>query len=168
MNNRKYKNSQVITSKNLSRSSLTHKLIRYSSFRQNSQENTQPEPRRFSSFRIQPKIIYDETWLSNKQYNARVAAQPEKSRKKTLETVSKRKSPRTNTYQESNGQIIHERIYASAVKSKLCLRVAVNGASKSMRGQLPLANLNLINGDFGDDAGMIVDNRDYSFVGQLR
>jgi hypothetical protein len=36
-----------------------------------------------------------------------------------------------------------------------------------MRGQLPLSNLNLINGDFGDDAGMFVDNRDYCFVGKL-
>jgi hypothetical protein len=52
-------------------------------------------------------------------------------------------------------------------KNKLCLRVAVNGASKSMRGQLPLSNLNLTNGDFGDDAGMIVDKRDYYFVGKF-
>lgn len=76
----------------------------------------------------------------------------------------KRKPSRTSTYKESNGQIIHERVYPGT--SKLCLRVAVNGASKSMRGQLPLANLNLVNGDYGDDAGMIVDNRDYSFVGE--
>jgi hypothetical protein len=136
-------------------SSLTHKLSRYSSFRQDSQENAYPQSNRFSSFRIQPKLIYDETWLSNKQYNARVD-----------KISSKRKASRTSTYQESNGQIIHERVYPGVVmKSKLCLRIAVNGASKSMRGQLPLANLNLINGDFGDDAGMIVDNRDYSFVG---
>ncbi len=53
------------------------------------------------------------------------------------------------------------------MKTKLCLRIAVNGASKSMRGELPLSNLNLTNGDFGDDAGMIVENRDYCFVGML-
>ena len=93
-----------------------------------------------------------------------MAAQPEKARKKPGEILSKRKSSRTSTYQESNGQIIHERVYPGT--NKLRLRVAVNGASKSMRGQLPLANLNLVNGDYGDDAGMIVDNRDYSFVGE--
>jgi hypothetical protein len=36
-----------------------------------------------------------------------------------------------------------------------------------MRGQLPLSNLNLTDGDFGDDAGMFVENRDFSFVGKL-
>ena len=143
--------------------SLTHKVTRYSSFRQHSQENTYPQPHRFSSFRIEPKIIYDETWLSNKQYNTRVAAHPERK----SEIIPKRKSPRTSTYQVSNGQVVHERIYPANVNEKLCLRVAVNGASKSMRGQLPLSNLNLANGDFGDDAGMFVDNRDYCFVGKL-
>ena len=135
--------------------SLTRKLCRYSSFRQDSQENSYSQSNRFSSFRIPPKIIYDETWLSNKQYNSRVAAIP-----------AKHKTPQTSTYQQANGQIIHERIYPAVGKDKLCLSIAVNGASKSMRGQLPLANLNLTNGDFGDDAGMIVDNRDYSFVGE--
>jgi hypothetical protein len=45
--------------------------------------------------------------------------------------------------------------------------VAVNGASKSMWGQLPLSNLNLSNGDFGDDAGMICENRNFCFIGKL-
>jgi len=133
----------------------------------NSQENTYPDSStRFSSFRIQPKIVYDEIWLSNKQYNARVSAIPEKkSSSHKFETISKGKTPRTSTYQVSNGRVVHERIYPGVVKEKLCLRVAVNGASKSMRGQLPLANLNLTNGDFGDDAGMFVNNRDHCFVG---
>jgi hypothetical protein len=150
----------------LSPSSLTRKLVRYSSFRQNSQENTHPAKNRCSSFRIEPKIIYDEIWLSNKQYNTRVTAQADTIPKKNLESSSKRKSPRTSTYQVSNGQVIHERIYPGIKKQQLSLRIAVNGASKSMRGQLPLSNLNLTNGDFGDDAGMIVDNRDYCFIGK--
>ena len=73
---------------------------------------------------------------------------------------------RTCTYQVSNGQIIHERVYPAIKSGKLHLSVAVNGASKAMRGQLPLANLNLTNGDFGDDAGMVIENPDYCFVGQ--
>jgi hypothetical protein len=117
--------------------------------------------------RIEPKIICDETWLSNKQYNTRVTAYADNPPKKKVETPVKRKSPPTSTYQVSNGQVVHERIYPAVVKNKLCLRVAVNGASKSMRGQLPLSNLNLTNGDFGDDAGMVVDNRDYCFVGKF-
>ena len=44
--------------------------------------------------------------------------------------------------------------------------MAVNGASKSMRGELPLSNLNLSNGDFGGDAGMFMENRDFCFVGK--
>lgn len=165
MNNRKYTTTttKLTVTKNLFQFfSLTRKFLRYSSFRHNSQENAYPESNRFSSYRIQPKLIYDETWLSNKQYNTRVTAHP----KKDLETPSKRKSPRTSTYQVSNGQVVHERIYPGNMKNKLCLRVAVNGASKSMRGELPLSNLNLTNGDFGDDAGMFVDNRDYCFVGK--
>lgn len=149
---------------------LIFSVPRYSSFRLNSQENTYPDNNnntRFSSFRIQPQIVYDEIWLSNKQYNTRVTAVPEKKSPKKFETISKGKSPRTSTYQVSNGRVVHERIYPGISKDKLCLRVAVNGASKSMRGQLPLANLNLTNGDFGDDAGMFVNNRDYCFVGSF-
>ena len=118
---------------------------------------------------MQPKIIYDETWVSNKQYNTCVTAHPdntsEKVPNKTTE-ISLKSKPRTCTYQVSNGKVVHERIYPATAKTKLCLRVAVNGASKSMRGELPLSNLNLTNGDFGDDAGMFVDNRDYCFVGK--
>ena len=36
-----------------------------------------------------------------------------------------------------------------------------------MRGDFPLSNLNLNKGDFGDDAGMNFENRDYCFVGKL-
>ena len=36
-----------------------------------------------------------------------------------------------------------------------------------MHGNFPLTNINLNKGDFGDDAGMIVDNRDYCFVGKF-
>ncbi|CAF3549284.1 unnamed protein product [Rotaria sp. Silwood1] len=157
-----------------SEQSLTHKFVRYSNIHQNSQENTYPQHNRqyetkLSSFHIEPKIIYDEIWLSNKQYNTRVTSYIDNKQEKFLNknnlTSYKRKSSRTCTYQVSNGQVVHERIYPATIKTKLCLRVAVNGASKSMRGQLPLSNLNLTNGDFGDDAGMIVENRDYCFVG---
>lgn len=44
--------------------------------------------------------------------------------------------------------------------------MAVNGASKFMKGQVPVSNLNLINGDFGDDAGIFMENRDFCFVGK--
>ncbi|CAF2738219.1 unnamed protein product [Rotaria sp. Silwood2] len=158
-----------------SEQSLTRKFVRYSNFRQNSQENTYPQNNRqyqtksSSSVRIEPKIIYDEIWLSNKQYNTRVTAYTDNKQEKITDKNNpisfKRKSSRTCTYQVSNGQVIHERIYPPTIKTKLHLRVAVNGASKSMRGQLPLSNLNLTNGDFGDDAGMIVENHDYCFVG---
>jgi hypothetical protein len=124
-----------------------------------------------SSFRIEPKIIFGERWLSNKQYNTRVAAHTESTCEKIISKPNlisvKRKSPQTSTYKAFNGQVIHERIYPATINRKLRLRVAVNGASKAMRGQLPLSNLNLTNGDFGDDAGMFVENRDYCFVGKL-
>ncbi|CAF1353982.1 unnamed protein product [Rotaria sordida] len=173
MNNHKYDSTTS------SERSLTRKFVRYSNFRQNSQENTSPQNNnrqyetKLSSFNIEPKIIYDEIWLSNKQYNTRVQShndnnnnnKQEKIINKNNQLSFKRKSSRTCTYQVFNGQVVHERIYPATMKTKLCLRVAVNGASKSMRGQLPLSNLNLTNGDFGDDAGMIVENRDYCFVG---
>ncbi|CAF4823043.1 unnamed protein product [Rotaria socialis] len=168
-------NSHKYDSTTSSEQSLTRKFVRYSNFRQSCQENTYPGNQhkyqiKSSSFRIEPKLIYEETWLSNKRYNTRVAAnidnrKTEMTIEKSNQTTPKRKSSRTCTYQVSNGQVVHERIYAPTIKPKLCLRIAVNGASKSMRGQLPLSNLNLTNGDFGDDAGMIVENRDYCFVG---
>lgn len=145
------RHSYAFDSTTSSEQSLSCKFVRHSSSRQDTaREKSKLQP----SLRIEPRLIYDETWLSNKQYNGRVSA-------------SKRKSPRTSTYEVSNGQVVHERIYpATAVeKKKLCLRVAVNGASKSMRGALPWSNLNLTSGDFGDDAGMIVENREHCFVG---
>jgi hypothetical protein len=136
-----------------------------------SQENAQPhhqhEPH--STYRlcpIEPKCLVDETWPSNKRYNARVTASTESTDDHSTPQLNKQQTSRTCTYQVSNGQIIHERIYPAVNKGKLHLSVAVNGASKSMRGQLPLANLNLTNGDFGDDAGMILENSDYCFVGE--
>ena len=108
---------------------------------------------------MEPKILVEETWSSNKQFNTRVTAQTQEKPKSVSE---ERQASRTSTYQVPNGQVVHERTYGA---KKLHLCVAVNGASKSMRGQLPLSNLDLTNGDFGDDAGMIVENRDYCFVG---
>jgi hypothetical protein len=67
------------------------------------------------------------------------------------------------TYPTSPREIIHERIYP---RKNLILNIAVNGASKSMRGQLPISNFSLDNGDFGDDAGMFVENRDFCIVGK--
>ncbi|CAF1015588.1 unnamed protein product [Adineta ricciae] len=153
-----------------SEQSLTRKFIRYTDFAENSQENIHPQshrrhPAAFTSFRNQPKITYDETWLCNKQYNTRVAAQVEKSVQRKISTTVKRKSPKTSTYQEPNGKIVHERVYPATVNTRFCFRIAVNGASKSMRGELPLSNLNLSNGDFGDDAGMFMENRNFCFVG---
>ncbi|CAF1283631.1 unnamed protein product [Adineta steineri] len=168
------RNSCKYDSTTSSEQSLTRKYVRYSSYLDNNQENIYPQnnrrfPPTYSSFRIEPKITYDEKWLSNKQYNSRVTAYAEKPAekiiKKPIVTSSKRKSPQTSTYHESNGQVVHERIYPPTKTTKLCLRVAVNGASKSMRGELPLSNLNLTNGDFGDDAGMFFENRDNCFVG---
>jgi len=37
-----------------------------------------------------------------------------------------------------------------------------------MRGELPSSNLNLNNGDFGDDAGVFVENRDFCFIGKFK
>lgn len=142
--------------------SLTRKIVRNSNSHQTRQYQS-----KLLSLRIEPKVVYDETWLSNKQYNARVTACVEKTPDNNNNSaLSKRKSSRTCTYRVSNGQIVHERIYPARMKDKVCLRVAVNGASKSMRGLLPLSNLNLSNGDFGDDAGMFVENPDYCFVGK--
>ena len=127
---------------------------------QHSQENKSPP---LSSCPIESKkLVVDETWLSNKQYNGRVAQSKEFHRSKLVKTS------RTATYQIGTGQLVHERIYTGAKKSKIHLAIAVNGASKSMRGQLPLSNLNLTNGDFGDDAGMIMETRDYCFVGEQK
>jgi len=157
--------------------SLPYKSISYSTFHQYNQENINPQThhkyhstftpnhsRRNSSsntFRIGSKIIYDETCLSNKQYNKRVAAFidhiDEKFNTKIDQISNEHKSSRPCTYQVSTGHII-----------QLYLHIAVNGASKSMRGQLPLSNLNLNNGDFGDDAGMFIENRDFCFIGKLK
>ncbi|CAF0926070.1 unnamed protein product [Didymodactylos carnosus] len=108
--------------------------------------------------------------------------------------TSENTDSKTAVYQIPNGKIIHERIILpntvgsanrprpsnkhkdttesaplysinSSNDKVSCLRIAVNGASKSMRGQLPMGNMNLTNGDFGDDAGMILENRDFCFVG---
>jgi hypothetical protein len=53
------------------------------------------------------------------------------------------------------------------VRKRLGLRIAINGASKSIRGNIPLANRNLFHGDFGDDTGIIVKHRDHCFLGKL-
>jgi hypothetical protein len=126
-----------------------------------------------SSFPLKPKIIYDDGWFSNKQYNARVAAFIDHvfdkfNNDRKPEQISDRYKPsRTSTYQVPTGQLIHERIYPTVNRRKLGLSMAVNGASKSMREELPSSNISLKRGDFGDDAGMNYENRDYCFVGKL-
>jgi hypothetical protein len=65
-----------------------------------------------------------------------------------------------------NADLYHLSSRGVSRHQKLALRIAVNGASKDMRGQCPASNLSLIDGDFGDDAGMFVDNEDTSFVGK--
>jgi hypothetical protein len=127
-----------------------------SNSRQNSEENGYP------LYPIEPQLLVDETWSSNKQFNTRVTSHTDEKKNCLAE---QRQAPRTSTYKVPNGQVVHERIYGGTKATKLHLCVAVNGASKSMRGQLPLSNLNLTHGDFGDDAGMVVENQDYCFVG---
>lgn len=127
--------------------------------------------RNSSSFRKGSTIIYDETWPSNKHYNSRVAAFidqiDEKFDTETDEISPEYKISRAPTYQVTTGQVIHERIYPSRLEKELSLRMAVNGASKSMRGQVPISNLNLLSGDFGDDAGVFMENRNFCFVGKF-
>ena len=36
-----------------------------------------------------------------------------------------------------------------------------------MRDRIPSSNLNLNDGDFGDDAGLFVENRDFCFAGKF-
>mgnify|MGYP006933268899 FL=1 len=45
------------------------------------------------------------------------------------------------------------------------LKLAVNGVSKSMKEHIPMANLDLQEGDFGD-AGLFVENRDFYLGGK--
>ncbi|CAF1251591.1 unnamed protein product [Rotaria sordida] len=170
------RNSNIYDSTKNNGKLSTHKIGHYSNFRKYSEEKTNHNYssvptlnhlyQNSSSVRIEPTIIYDETWLSNKQYNKRVAAFIDhintKFTNKNTEISNERK---LSTYKVSTGQIIHKGIYPAKIEKHLCLRIAVNGASKSLRGQLPLSNLNLNNGDFGDDAGMIVENRNFCFVG---
>ncbi|CAF3399144.1 unnamed protein product [Rotaria sp. Silwood1] len=161
-------------------SSSTREIVPYSYSGKSSKENTNRNyPSTYtpncssqdsSSARIEPTIIYDEIWLSNKQYNKRVAAfidhVHEKFMDKNTEISNEHKSLcSSSAYKVSTRQIIYKGIYPTKIETNLCLRIAVNGVSKSMRGQLPLSNLNLNDGDFGDDAGMIVDNRNFCFVG---
>ncbi|CAF3002653.1 unnamed protein product [Rotaria sp. Silwood2] len=159
----------------------TYKIVHFSNSRKYNKENTNQN--KLSAFtpnqscqdsssltRIEPTIVYDETWLSNKQYNRRVAAFidhiDEKFTNENIEISNKHTSSRTSSvYKVSTEQIIHKGIYPTKLETNLHLRIAVNGVSKSLRGQFPLSNSNLNNGDFGDDAGMIVENRNFCFVG---
>jgi hypothetical protein len=165
--------------------SSTKKSVRHSNSHRYSQENINPQPdykycstftpnrssRFSSSSQLKPKIIYDDSWFSNKQYNDRVTLCVdhlyEKFNNKTEEIPDKYKSLCSFTYQAPTGKRIHEKIYPEIKNRKLYLNIAVNGASKSMQGDFPLSNLNLNKGDFGDDAGMNFENRDYCFVGKL-
>ena len=53
-------------------------------------------------------------------------------------------------------------------RRKLRLNIAVNGVSKSMRGYVPISNVNLKRGDFGDDVGLFTENSQFSFVGKSK
>ncbi|CAF5208822.1 unnamed protein product, partial [Rotaria magnacalcarata] len=59
----------------------------------------------------------------------------------------------------------HRKVCVDKTERNLSLRTAVNGASKSWQGKSPLLNSNLTNGDFGDDAGMVVENKNFCFIG---
>lgn len=87
---------------------------------------------------------------------------------KKIQLSNDNKSSRTYNYRVSKQQATHEELYQSKAPTNLCLRIAVNGVSKSSRGPLSLSNSILHHGDYGDDAGMIVENRDYCFVGKLK
>lgn len=124
------------------------------------------------SSRVDSKVIYDETWSSTKRNNPRIAAFlnyiHEEFDNRIKQVPTERKSMRIkNTYQVPTRHSIQERTYPTINETKLCLHIAVNGMSKSLRGQVPLANLDINRGDFGDDAGMFLDNRSFSFVGKL-
>jgi hypothetical protein len=164
--------------------SYSHNSIRRPSLFQYGEENTNPRTTQsyFSTFtpkpshrksslctRHRPSVIHDEIWLSNKQYNSRVTTVIDNLHEKANRQISDGyKSLRSCAHQGSTGEIIYERIHPATNKTKLCLHIAVNGASKSMRGAIPLLNSNLNHGDFGDDAGMFIDNRDCCFVGKLK
>ncbi|UJR26772.1 hypothetical protein I4U23_008086 [Adineta vaga] len=121
------------------------------------------------SSRTESKIIYDETRFSTKSYNPRINTFLEyiyeKFDNKTKQVSNERQSICSKTYQVPKRPTIPERIYPTINETKLRLNIAVNGMSKSLRGQVPLSNLNINKGDFGDDAGMFVDNRSFCFVG---
>lgn len=115
------------------------------------------------------KVIYDETWFSNKQYNTRVAAFIDK----LYETVNVKPTQVSNdykqpyTYQIPKAKIEYKDFYSNMKQKPLSLNFAVNGLSKFSNGSFPLKNSNLTHGDFGDDAGMIIDNKNFSFVGRI-
>ena len=77
------------------------------------------------------------------------------------------RSSRACIYQVSTGHPSNERRSSSTKEKTLSVRIAVNGVSKSVSGHLPLSNLDLTRGDFGDDAGMVVENEGISFIGAL-
>ncbi|CAF1190055.1 unnamed protein product [Adineta steineri] len=181
-----YKHDLIINNEE----SLIGKVIRRSNYYQYGQENISPplsrnyqsnftpdsSPRHSSnsssstsSSRTEPKIIYDDTWLTNKQYNPRINAfldyVHDRFNNKTKQLCTERKSTRSSIHEISPRSTISETIYPIIKEKKLCLHIAVNGVSKSLRGQIPLSNLNINNGDFGDDAGMFVDTRNSCFVG---
>ena len=120
---------------------------------------------------MEPKLVYGGSWLSNKLCNTRVSVLvghlDDTFTNKTKHRSNERKPVCDLTYHISPSQIIHEKLHPGINETNLCLRIAVNGASKSLRGELPLSNLNLNQGDFGDDAGMIVENRHFCFIGKL-
>ncbi len=121
-----------------------------------------------STIQIGSKIIYDETWLSNKSYNPRVAACVDhiyENINAQTEQISKK---HRLTHKISKRQIPRERIYSQKIEKTLYLNIAINGASKSLRGQVPVSNLDLQNGDFGDDAGIFTENQDFCFVGKYK
>ncbi|CAF0732894.1 unnamed protein product [Adineta ricciae] len=122
------------------------------------------------SSRIDSKVIYDELWSSTKRNNPRIDAFLNyihgEFDNRTKQVPTERRSMRIkNSHQVPTRHSIQERIYPTINETKLCLHIAVNGMSKSLRGQIPLSNLDINRGDFGDDAGMFVDNRSFSFVG---
>lgn len=166
--------------------SLRHNSSRYLTPIQHGQENINPKTnhnycstftpsrahRNSSTTRVRPKIIDDEMWQSNKRYNSRVGTYfnylHEKFNNTNKQIYDGHKSLHSYISQVPKRLSVLERLYPATTKPKLCLQIAVNGASKTMRGQIPMSNLNINNGDFGDDAGMFVDNRDYCFVGKFR
>ncbi|CAF3211707.1 unnamed protein product [Rotaria socialis] len=173
------KNNDPYDSRKTYDDTLSSDISSYSNYRQYDEENknrksnpshvtvfTPDRSYRYSS-RIEQKIVYNENWLSKNEHNIRVAAFIDRLHEKCItnytQVSNECKSSRCNKLPVDENN--HRKASVDKTERNLSLRIAVNGASKSWQGKSPLLNSNLTNGDFGDDAGMAVENKNFCFVG---